>query len=58
MNWIQNDNQNIDGVDQQAIITSSMVDILFHNVTQFWCCFNTWKLLLFRFPLHLCVCSF
>ncbi len=39
MNWIQNDNQNVDGVDQHPIITSSLVDILFHNVTQFWCCF-------------------
>ncbi len=43
MNWIQNDHQNVDGVDQHqsltVIITSSLVDILFHNVTQFWCCF-------------------
>ncbi len=40
MNWIQNDNQNVNGVDKHpqsltVIITSSLVDILFHNVAQF-----------------------
>ncbi len=64
MNWIQNDNQNIDGADQHpktwVIITSSLVDILFHNVTQFWYCFMSddrvrlWKHLLFLFLLYLC----
>ncbi len=43
MNWIQNDNQNVDeSINTQSltvIITSSLVDILFCNVTQFWCCF-------------------
>ncbi len=42
MNWIQNDNQNVDeSINTQSltvIITSSLVDILFHNATQFWCC--------------------
>ncbi len=55
MNWIQNDNQNVDGVDL------FIGDILFHKVTQFWCflCLMIvldymWKHLLFRFLLHLC----
>ncbi len=43
MNWIQNDNQNVDGVDQHpkawAYYYLFIGDILFHNVTQFWCCF-------------------
>ncbi len=42
MNWIQNDNQNVDGVDQHPKLDSHyylFIDILFHNVTQFWCCF-------------------
>ncbi len=50
MNWIQNDNQTVDGVDL------FIGDILFHKVTQFWCflCLMIvldymWKHLLFRF---------
>ncbi len=39
MNWIQNDNQNVDLKSLTVIITSSLINILFHNVTQFWCCF-------------------
>jgi len=41
MIWIENDNQNVDGVDQSPKAWqsfSSLVDILFH-ITQFWCCF-------------------
>ncbi len=39
MNLIQNDNQNVDGVDQHPkawllfIVTSSLVNILFHKFT-------------------------
>ncbi len=65
MNWIQNDNQNVDGVDQHPKAWQSLYlfigDILFHNVTQFWCCFMSddrarlhVEASVFRFLLHLC----
>ncbi len=43
MNWIQNDNQNVDDSINTPKLDSHYYlfigDILFHNVTQFWCCF-------------------
>ncbi len=42
MNWIQNDNQNVEGVNTPKLDSHYYLfigDILFHNVTQFWCCF-------------------
>ncbi len=65
MNWIQNDNQNVDGVDQHPkawhIITSSLVtfySITFHSFDTVLCLMimldYMWKYLLFLFLLHLC----
>ncbi len=43
MNWIQNDNQNVDESINTPKLDSHYYlfigDILFHSVTQFWCCF-------------------
>ncbi len=42
MNWIQNDNQNVDGVNQLLKAWQSLLPFLwstFYNVTPFWCCF-------------------
>ncbi len=40
MNWIQNDNQNIDEfINTPKLKSHYYLFILFHNVTQFRCCF-------------------
>ncbi len=40
MNWIQNDNQNIDEfINTPKLKSHYYLLILFHNVTQFRCCF-------------------
>ncbi len=42
MYWIQNDHQNVEGVDQHPKAWHNYLffdDILFQIVTQFWCCY-------------------
>ncbi len=66
MNWIQNDNQNVDGVDQHPKAWQSLLPLhwlTFYSITLH--SFNAvlcqmivldymWKYLLFQFLLHLC----
>ncbi len=59
ISWIQNDKQNRSPPQSlTVIITSSLVDISYHNITQFWCdiiYYDCVRLsVVFRFLLHLC----
>ncbi len=66
MNWIQNDNQNVDGVDQhpkawQSLLPfhwSTFYSITLHSFDAVLCLMIVldymWKHLLFRVLLHLC----
>ncbi len=66
MNWIQNDNQNVDGVDQhpkawQSLLPlrwSTFYSITLHGFDAVLCLMivldYTWKHLLFLFLLYLC----